>query len=266
MKRLMTALLAAALSVGPMPSVVFAQSVTEQVEELSQRAATAYQDGDFDRAIELFQEAYELQPVPNLLFNIAKVQEKKENWKEAITFYKEFIKAPDADSQARQVALDRIDALEQIQRVEQEEREAEERRLAEEERKRQEAELAARKKDPVEEPEQATSGTGPVPWIVTGVGAGLLIGGGVFGLLASDAESVFKTGETAEERRDARSKGMTYALVADSMFIAGGVATVVGIILFATMGGSDQADERRAVIPTGWVGPGEGGVGVSLTF
>lgn len=265
MKRVSTTLVVAGLSLGPtLPATVYAQSATEQVETLSRQAATAYGEGDFDKAIDLFKEAYAVQPVPNLLFNIAKVYEKQENWSQAVAYYKEFIKAPDADSQARQVALDRIDALEEIQRAEREKKEAEERRLAEEERKRKEAELAAQKKQE-DEAAAANAGTGPLPWIVTGAGAGLLIGGGVFGLLATDQETVFKTGEDPAVRRNARSKGKTFALVADSMFVAGGIATVVGIILFATSGSSSQP-ESQAALPFGWVGPGEGGVGMSWTF
>ena len=268
MKRLMTALVVGGLSFGPaFSSVAFAQSVTEQVEALSGQAASAYRDGDYEKAIELFKEAYALQAVPNLLFNIAKVYEKLEKWDEAVANYKEFIKAPDADAAAREAALARIDALEEVQEAELAAKKAEEERLAEEERQRQ---LAEQKKggDTGEGSgtETAEGGSDVVPWIVAGAGVGLLVGGGVFGLLASDQETVFKNGETPDDRRAARRKGLTYAVAADSMFAAGAIATTVGIILFATSGADEEAAQESAALPFGWVGDGNAGVGMSFSF
>lgn len=266
MKRLMTALVVAGLSVGPaFSTVAYAQSVTKQVEELSGQAATAYRDGDYEKAIALFQEAYALQAVPNLLFNIAKVYEKLENWDQAIANYKEFIKAPDADSAAREAALGRIDALEEVKEAELAAKKAEEERLAEEERQRQLAEQ--KDQDPVEpDPAVDSGGSNTVAWIVTGTGVGLLVGGGVFGLLASDQESVFKSSETPEDRRAARKKGLTYAVAADSMFAAGAIATTIGIILFATSGSEDEPAAESAALPFGWVGDGNAGVGMNFRF
>ncbi len=268
MKRWLATILIGGMLAGPAaPATVFAQSVTKQVEDLSRQAAGAYSEGDYDRAIELFQQAYELQPVPNLLFNIAKVYEKKKDWEQAIVNYKEFMKAPDSDADARQVALDRIDALEEIRRVEREEEEARQRKLAEEERKKKEEEerlLAEQNGQETGGNAEAGTGGSALPWIVTGSGAALLIGGGVFGLLATDQETVFKTGDSAEVRRSARSKGKTFAIVADSMFLAGGVATVVGIILFATSGSGSGSE--TAATPTFWIGPEGGGAGAAFRF
>ena len=268
MKRLMTAVLfVAGLALNPMASsVVHAQSVTKQVEQLSGQAAAAYGEGDFEKAIELFKQAYALQAVPNLLFNIAKVYEKIENWEQAMSYYKEFLKAPDADPQARQVAVDRIDSLQGVVKAEREAREEEERRLAEEERKKREAELAAQQQQQQQQTEEPTGGASAGAWITAGAGVALLVGGGVFGLLASDQETAFDTGETPEDRRAARSKGKTYALVADSMFVGGAIATTIGIILFATSSSGDEAEETAA-LPIGWVGPGgEAGLGLRLRF
>lgn len=272
MKRLMTAVMVVAgLLLAPTATpVVYAQSVTKQVEQLSQDAAAAYGEGDFEKAIELFKEAYALQAVPNLLFNIAKVYEKIENWDQARSYYKEFLKAADADPQARQVAVDRIDELDAIIAAEQkeiaEQKKAEEeakRKAEEEERKKREAELAAQQANQQEE----SGGAGAGAWIVTGSGVALLAGGGVFGLLAADQETAFEKGETTEARRDARSKGKTYALVADSMFVAGAIATTIGIIMFATSGSGDEEPAETAALPIGWVGPhGEAGLGLHVRF
>lgn len=270
MRRVLAATLAFALVTGSVPMTVWAQDdVTKQVEKLSGDAAGAYRDGDYEKSIELFKQAYDLQAVPNLLFNIAKVYEKLEDWDNAIAYYREFIKAPDADSKAREVALTRIDALEDVKAAE--DQAAEEKALAEK-KKQEDAENKEKKAEEdrrrQEEMAAEDSGGSPLAWGTLVGGATILAGGVVFGLLATSEQSKFEATSDPDAKRSARKSGKTYAVVADSMFIAGAVATTVGIILFATSGSSESAPpEQQATLPFGWVGPnGEAGVGVSLTF
>lgn len=267
MKRLLAAALTAALLLGPTPMTAWAQDdVTSQVVELSGQAAQAYRKGEYAEAIRLFQQAYELQAVPNLLFNIAKVYEKLEDWDNAAENYREFIKAPDADSKAREIAMERVAALEEIQRAE---REEEERRLAEQ-REKEEAErerLAQKEEQSQTETQSSDEPNNTVAWITLGGGATLLAGGVVFGLLASSEQSKFEVGSTPEARRAARASGRTFAIVADSMFATGAVATVVGIILFATSGSSEADTSEQVALPTGWIGAdGEAGFGLHWQF
>jgi tetratricopeptide (TPR) repeat protein len=250
MRRLLSALLVVALIFGSFPMTAWAADVTKQVEELSGKAAAAYGEGNYERAIELFKEAYALQPVSNLLFNIAKVYEKTENWDEAENFYKEFIKSPDAEGKAREAALERLDAIKQIK--------------------------DAAAPDPVEKPDDPVekdpppppppAKKSPLPWIVMGGGGALVAGGVVFGLLASGKQSKFDDATTADEKRDLRKSGKTLALVADSMYVAGAITGVVGVILLLSSGGESEP-QAQAVVPTGWVGPnGQAGIGLDWRF
>lgn len=267
MKRLLVAVVAAALTFGGVPASVWAQDedTTKQVEELSGKAAAAYKEGNYDKAVELFEQAYELQAVPNLLFNIAKVYEKLEDWDAAIANYRKFVTAPDADSGARETALNRIDQLEEAKRAREEEEEK--RRLAEEEQKRKEEQHKQQQEQQTAQTTDDGGGSTTFAWVLTGTGVGLLGGGAVFGAIAANQQSRFRTGETTEVKRDARSKGKTYALVADSMFAAGAVAATVGIILFAVSGGGGESGaSESAAIPVGWVGDQEAGVGVHVRF
>ncbi len=252
MRRLMWALLAAALVFGSFQMSAWAASATKQVEELSIKAATAYGEGDYDKAIDLFKQAYALQPVPNLLFNIAKVYEKTQNWDEAENNYKEFIKSPDADAKAREVALERIDAIKAIKAANKE---------------------AEKPVDPVDKPEDKPAVVAPppkkaslVPWIVLGSGVAVAGTGAVFGILALGKQTKFEEATNADDKRDLRSSGKTFALLADIGYGVGAAAGIVGIIMLATSGGSDRA-QAQAWAPTGWVGPhGEAGMGLHLTF
>lgn len=254
MKRLLSAVMMAAVMLAGLAGPAWAEDVTKKVEELSAQAAQAYGEGDFEQAIALFQEAYDLQPVPNLLFNIAKVYEKTENWDAAEKNYKEFIKSPDADSQAREVALERIDAIKEIKAA----AAAAEREKAEEE-----------KKDPVVEdppPQTVEKKSNVLPWIVMGSGAGVAAVGGVFGILAMGKQKEFDEAETAADKQELRKSGKTFALVADISYAVGLVGIVTGVVLLVTSGGSDDG-AATAIAPTGWVGPnGQAGIGAMLRF
>lgn len=257
MRRLLSAILMAVFVLGSLPSAAWAEDVTKKVEELSGQAATAYGAGDYEKAIDLFKQAYALQPVPNLLFNIAKVYEKTENWDEAEKNYRDFIKSPDADSKAREVALERLDAIAEIKRA-----------AAEANKPPEETDKPPVDEKPRDLPPPPPKKASIVPWIVMGGGVALVGGGVVFGILASGQQSKFDAAETADDKRTFRKNGKTFAAVADGMYGAGAIAGIVGVILLLTSGGSDSAPaQAQAIVPTGWVGPhGQAGVGLSLQF
>lgn len=74
-------------------------------EVLYEQARSAYDRGDYATAAQLLQQAYELDPDPNLLWNIGRSHERAGELAEAILAYQDFIaKAPAAEerSQAQQ--------------------------------------------------------------------------------------------------------------------------------------------------------------------
>lgn len=88
------------------PDIAWAQdSVVTQVEELSKMGAAAYKDKDYDAALAYFEQAYNLEPAANLLYNIAKCHEKNDNLEKALEFYEKFALAPEAEKDAREAAL-----------------------------------------------------------------------------------------------------------------------------------------------------------------
>jgi tetratricopeptide (TPR) repeat protein len=56
-----------------------------------EQATRAYKNGEYDRAIEAYQAALEIQPNPLLLFNIAQSHRRAGRAKEALTFYERFL-------------------------------------------------------------------------------------------------------------------------------------------------------------------------------
>lgn len=247
-------LVALAVTIG-LPSTAVGQSAQErarQVEELSLEAANEYRASNFSRAIELFEEAYAIEPVPNLLFNIAKCHEKLEDWDAAIENYQKFVVEQDTDRKARESALKRIDALQEIKAAEASD---------------DDTKVAAEEPtDSTGPPEKAEVTEGPdhtVAYITLGTGAALLVGGGVFGLMASGKQSDFEDATTAQAKRDARDSGETMALVADVMYAAGAVTAGVGLYLLLT---ADSESPAQASVAFPWVGESSAGVGVRTTF
>src|SRR5579884_3926042 len=79
-----------------------------------EKGLTHYNLGEFDPAVEEFKKAYELSNAPGLLFNIAQVYRAKEDYKQALYFYRTYLRLqPDAPNRADVEA--RIADLEKMQ-------------------------------------------------------------------------------------------------------------------------------------------------------
>ena len=238
----------------PVGNAAFAQEPAKKVEDLSKDATKKYREKDFAAAIELFQKAYDIEPVPNLLFNIAKCYEKLEQWDPAIEYYQKFVVEPDVDKAARQSALDRIDALKEVQAAQ---------RLAEADKKQPDDQTVVKKEEPKVEP-SAPDHTWA--YVTLGTGVAFLAGGAVFGVLASSEQTNFEQGATYQDRVDAKDAGETYAVVADGLYITGAVLAVVGVVLYVTAHAEQDAVASGPVKPVGWVGHGGGGLGLVTSF
>lgn len=268
MKYPISVMLSAAVVLGSMPATVYAQQPAgeqegeqmsakeraRKVEQLATDGAKAYRAGSYQEAIDLFEKAYALEPVPNLLYNIAKCYEKQEKFEEAVQYYQKFVVAPEVDSKARQAALDRMESLRQIADIKKDEGAQGD----------QGGHIVGRGEQPaepqVDEPVDTTA-----LWTIGG-GVALLGGGLAMGLLASSEADTVKNGATFAERQSAQDSGKTYALVADGLYVAGAAVTAVGLYLYFS---DDEADTEQAgaqAVVTPWVSTGSAGVGMSLDF
>ena len=228
------------------------QSKSAKVETLAKKGAQAYRAENYRKAIELFREAHELQAVPNLLFNIGRCYEKLEEYDKAVKYYEDFAVAPGVGSKARREALDRADRLREIGEID----EKDQPRPTEEE-------IEAGKRA---EKSGRESGSNTTAWLVTGGGAALLAGGTVFALLASSsADRIREEGLDYDERTSARKSAKTQAIVADSMFAAGAVATGIGIYLLVSPSKS-EAKKSASTLVTPYAGPDGAGVGMTIQF
>ncbi|MDC0674277.1 tetratricopeptide repeat protein [Nannocystis radixulma] len=209
----------------------------ETFESLAEQARAKYREKDYAAAVALFERAYKVQPDPNILFNIGRIQEQANNVDAAISYYQRFIADESVDIGLRDTALQRLATLEKIVEI----------------REKEEAKQKPKQPEPAKQPE-ATQPVGPqlgpqpppgddkssqnkakilrpIGYTMFGVGAALLIGGGIAGGLAKGQENKFEAAETLDDQRDAGQKGKSLAAAADGLFIAGGVMAVVGMVL-----------------------------------
>ena len=100
---------ALALGLAAVPSVAWAgPSVQEQVDALNSEAVEKFQAKEYDEAVELFEQAYALQPEPNYLFNIGRIREEQGNLESAVEYYERFVKEPGVPLEAREKGLERL--------------------------------------------------------------------------------------------------------------------------------------------------------------
>ncbi|MBX3268640.1 MAG: hypothetical protein KF729_00170 [Sandaracinaceae bacterium] len=152
-----------------------AQQPTEQLDEAArltfESAREAFVAGDYERALGLFRQAYNLSPRPGLLYNIAQTLDRLRRDAETLQALREYLEAyPEAPNRTEVEA--RIRVLEQSVA-------ADEQRRAREQRDHERAVEQARR-DGTEPPPPPGGGLGVLhPAIFIAVGGVALVGGGL---------------------------------------------------------------------------------------
>ena len=218
--------------------------------ELSENARLRYDNGEYARALVLFNEAYAREPDPNLLFNIARCHEKLGQAEAAIAKYDEFLASPDGDPTGREKAEASRNGLVKS-------------------RERQKARDASGPRASATfgdaEPGKPASDSGSpslTPWILLGAGV-VVLGSGVvvYSLGMSDHHEVENqngygdpnrvvamTQRDAEERVDS---GKRKKLVGGLLLGGGGALLASSALLFVIDSGPSQAKVGIDVSPRG---------------
>lgn len=235
-----------------------------EAEELSEKAIAEFSAKNYAGAVELFQQAYELDPQPNYLFNIGRVYEEAGEFENAVEHYGKFVKQPGVDLDSREVALERLRVLRAILEA----------------TKEPEAPPEDQPKDPPAEVVEDTPPPQPVDsdaqrkrkvmraagFGLVGAGAGALIGAAVVGSLAqNDRDKAFDRDEadSLATRQDLLDKSQGKALTADVLYGVGGALLLTGVVLVA-VGYSKPKTQRVALTPS--FGPSGGGLDLQLRF
>jgi tetratricopeptide (TPR) repeat protein len=109
-----------------------AEATQAEVKAKLKEAQKAYDLTHFDEALSLFSEAYELKPLPGILFNIAQCHRHLSNWERAAFFYRRYLSLSPTKPRNAAEANSLLAEMEQEQ--------------AAAEKRKEEAELAERQK------------------------------------------------------------------------------------------------------------------------
>lgn len=218
-----------------------AQDPDAEARVLFQQGETAYTEGRFQEALELFRRAYDISQRPQLLYNIGLAATNVGNRDAALEALEQFIRlVPDAEN--RGVVEGRINALRT--QIQQERDEAQ--RLSEAEARARE-EAAARRR---QEEAQEASATGG--WILTiGGGVALVTGGVLFFLGMQDVATVedAEDGTPWVELETAYDRAPLFTGIGLAAAGVGLAAGAIGLVLIATAG--PGTEQEIALVPGG---------------
>jgi tetratricopeptide (TPR) repeat protein len=221
--------------------------VRTQADQLYETAGADFKAGRFQDAIKGFRQAYDLVRDPVYLFNLAQAYRKIFDCVGAAEHYKRFLAdAKDVDKATRASVEQWIGELAPC--VEQRTKEAEATRRYEEADKKRRADVAARLQRELVDRDRNRRRMGVV---IGGVGGGLIVAGGLFGLRARrignelrekcmgcDWPAEFEEKEQTAERSD---------LYAIASVATGTAAVITGIVIYLR---GRRANERVLVAPT----------------
>jgi len=209
----------------------------ETVEaDLFSAAVQAFERGDHDEAIELFQRLYALTDKVNVLYNIARVYEEKGDLPRAVEYYQRFVGQPGVEIGARKDALERIEVL----RAAAEEfasrpigpevsREAGVKKSAASSERHPQIGADAQSEATRKQRARRIAGHS-----LLGAGGGVLVIGAVLGGLALRGKREAEDAEFVEDAIRLREDARTWARAADAMYITGGIIAATGIVLELT--------------------------------
>ncbi len=262
------------------------ESLDQAARLTFQRAREAFVNGDYEEALRLFRQAYELSPRPVLLYNIAATLDRLRRDAEAVEALQAYLEA-DPDAPERQEIEARIRVLQagsaereaeaEARDAQQREREAE----LDAERERLAAEDAARRE--AAETEGERDGLHPAVFWVT-AGAALAVGGVAawsgsdassrdddYRNLAAEAVARGATAADVEEVDEALTEVESAQLRTNLLIGIGGSLAIGAVVLvfFTDFGGEDDesAEARRSrTLPQVAAGPEGFVVGATHRF
>jgi tetratricopeptide (TPR) repeat protein len=220
--------------------------------KLVKQGDALYKDGKYKEAADVLKQAYELDPNPTILFNIARAFDQAGDVQVALDTYRQYVALPETDPtllKRANLAMDRLRTLVAQADAQKTQAEAEAKRLKDEAdaaqakaqaeteaAKQRTAELELKERARQEEQRSRISGRRLVA-IPFGVLAVLGLGSGItFGVLSSGAKSSFTNAATLADKQGFEGKTKTYALVADVSYAVALVAAVVFAVIFPFRG------------------------------
>lgn len=227
-------LIALALLVSSAASVASAQAgdARDRALAMVDDARVLYDEGRFEEAATLLDEAYATYEEPAILFNAGRAYQEAGQIDEAIDRLERYLDSAGEVGNRAQTER-RLQTLR-----------AQRDRLA-----------AAEAPDPSPPPVEDDGGgvsVDPLPWIVTGVGAAVVVVGAVLGALASDSYAEAELEPEHLRATELQQSAFDLATGANVTFVVGGAlmaaGVIWGIVQLATSGDDDAQARRPGVL------------------
>jgi tetratricopeptide (TPR) repeat protein len=187
-------------------------SAHEHALQLFSDGKKAYKQGDMQTAIKDLEAAYELEPAPVLLYNLARAYEGIGELEKAVSAYEHFLSA-EPNAEDRGAIETRLATLK---------REIDEQ--AQKQAPSPPSEVAP------EVPAAARSPSTAPFFVLAGGGAGLVLGG-IFGGLALGENHTQNASTTSQlDAQSAHDRASSFAVASDIGFIAGGALVAAGVV------------------------------------
>ncbi len=260
---------------GPALKKFVAEAPVERAKALFAKGNEHYNLGELVQALELYRRAYRAMPLPAFLFNIAQCHRKLGQHADAVTMYQSYlVGVPDAQNKALVESL--ITESRAVLDAEQKTAAAMEHARLDAERaaaEKQKAEAIRRAKEAEAKAEAERTQAARIAsdrelynkhparnwaYVAAGVGAVAMVGGGVFGVRARDAQSAFDNancGDPAElltqselaACRSDRDRGERSAMFSNVLLIGGGALLATSVLVFVLDPGNlERPQDARA--------------------
>lgn len=205
--------------------------------ELFKKSVETYRSGDFNKTIDLLNEAYALEPQSVLLYNLARAHEGIGNNDAAIETYEKFL-AQEPNAKDRGAIEQRLATL----------RRQRDERLALEKRS-----TAQPTPQPVEPPpvERAPHRRSVLPYVVGGVGVAGLAAGAVFGLMANSKRDDAVAAPGQRDAIDLEDQAKSRATLSNVSFVVGGVLLAAGVTWWVLDLGASKKSASVAPVRVG---------------
>jgi tetratricopeptide (TPR) repeat protein len=248
---------------------IAAAGAPDKMRSLAKQAERLYQNGKYRESAALLEQAYEIEPNPRLLYNIARARDQAGDLHEALDYYQRYVNSPEGtdpqllkrSSSAMQrlhSLIDKDEAAKRAQELERQRVEAEHQRAEAEARAAQEraaAEAAAARKAQEEAEAQnraivegqitTRSRRRVVSFVAGGVGVAAAGAGAYFGVTANNAYNQFHSAATASDKDSLANKTKNNALYADLSFGVGIALLATAVIVYPK-----GSEPKLALAPT----------------
>ena len=192
----------------------------------------------YAKALEEFTKAYEVEPLPELLYNMGRCHEGLGNSASALALYRKTLKA--SPNEATRAAVQaRITALEAAGN----------------------RAKAPRREPPAREPPSGGGGWRAIAgWVVLSTGGAALLAGGVMGAMVASKQDEYEdlaaAGGTFGELDPIAAEGRTYQHAQIGLLVGGGglAATGAGLLLWHYLGRNAERERRQVTLTPAGLG------------